>query len=279
MSNPQDFENLEGFLHLPIMNFKNELKLLKEKIITLDKRVIFIFISVAVLQTISWYYASRIFFRQNFFHSLDKANYNAELFEFIYWFVGDFAVFFLLPTFIILFFFKEKITEYGFNFRESKLGLSFSAVGVLLMVIIVWFASSNEEFSIQYPYYDNARYSWEDFFIFESALLLYVFAWEFIWRGYMLFGLEKKFGYYAVLFQMLPFVILHNGKPAVETFAAIAGGIVLGILALRTRSFFYGFIIHFSVMFSIDLISSIRSRVNDFGYGFKSLLNIITNLF
>ncbi|MGD8780488.1 MAG: type II CAAX endopeptidase family protein [Ignavibacteria bacterium] len=261
------------------MNFNTELKSLKEKICTLDKRVIFIFISVAILQTVSWYFASRIFFRLNFFDVLEKANYNAELLEFIYWFVGDFIVFFVIPALIIFFLFKEKITEYGFSFREYKLGLSFSVIAVLLMIVIVWFISSNEVFSVQYPYYDAARYNWTEFLIFETALLLYVFAWEFIWRGYMLFGLEKKFGYYAVLIQMLPFVILHNGKPAIETFGAIIGGIALGILALRTRSFLYGFIIHFSVMFSIDLISSLRSRANDFGTGFKSLLNIITNLF
>jgi hypothetical protein len=54
-----------------------------------------------------------------------------------------------------------------------------------------------------------------------------------------LFGLKEKFGFYAVLIQMIPFVILHNGKPELETFGAIAGGIALGILALRTKSFYY----------------------------------------
>lgn len=106
-----------------------------------------------------------------------------------------------------------------------------------------------------------------------------MFAWEFIWRGFMLFGLEKKFCYYSVLIQMIPFVILHNGKPFLETFGAIFGGIALGILALRTRSFYYCVIIHIGVMYSIDVISSLRFRADDYGIGITSLINIIKQFF
>ncbi|KAB2843393.1 MAG: CPBP family intramembrane metalloprotease, partial [Melioribacteraceae bacterium] len=67
------------------------------------------------------------------------------------------------------------------------------------------------------------------------------------------FGLEEKFGMNAILIQMLPFVILHNGKPFVETLSAIIGAILLGYIAIRTRSIFYGVAIHFILFFSMDL--------------------------
>ena len=95
----------------------------------------------------------------------------------------------------------------------------------------------------------------------------------------MLFGLEEKFGYYTVFIQMIPFLILHNGKPAAETFGAITAGIALGILALRTRSILYCVIVHMSVMFNIDFISVLRYRAGDYGIGLGSLLNIIYELF
>jgi membrane protease YdiL (CAAX protease family) len=104
-------------------------------------------------------------------------------------------------------------------------------------------------------------------------------AWEFVWRGFMLFGLYEKFGFYSIFIQMIPFVILHNGKPMLETFGSILAGLALGVLALRTKSIFYCVIAHMSVMFSIDLISTLRYRANDFGIGFSSLMNIIKNLF
>lgn len=88
----------------------------------------------------------------------------------------------------------------------------------------------------------------------------------------MLFGLEKKFGYYAVLIQMIPFVILHNGKPDIETFSSIIGGIALGILALRTRSFIYGVFVHFAIMLFIDLFSTLRTRA-------EAVFEVVSDLF
>ena len=147
------------------------------------------------------------------------------------------------------------------------------------MAVISWFASSSSSFVETYPLLQRTKESWNLFFIYEAALFLYVFAWEFIWRGFMLFGLEEKFGYYAVLIQMIPFVILHNGKPYMETFGAIIGGIALGILAFRTRSFLYCVIVHIGVMFTIDLFSVLRYRAADFGIGINSFINIIREIF
>jgi membrane protease YdiL (CAAX protease family) len=145
------------------------------------------------------------------------------------------------------------------------------------MLIVIWCVSSLPSFSAAYPQLYLAKEKWTIFVLFEASLLIYIFAWEFLWRGFMLFGLEAKFGYYTVLIQMLPFVILHNGKPELETFGAILGGILLGILALRTRSFIYGVLVHFFVMFSIDVISALRFRADDYGLGLNSLLNLFSN--
>jgi len=128
------------------------------------------------------------------------------------------------------------------------------------MLPVLWLLSASPEFSVNYPQLQSAKENRFIFIIYETALFIYLFAWEFIWRGYMLFGLEKKFGYYSVFIQMIPFVILHNGKPVLETFGAIIGALVLGVLALRTRSYLYGVFVHFAVLFGIDLFSLIRYK-------------------
>lgn len=257
---------------------KAELKHLVEIVKNLDRKVVIVFISVGILQTISWYYTSRRFFRMNFFEGL-QFNPNVYLIEYIYWFIGDFFTFFILPVLIIKTLFKEKIKDYGISFGDYKTGLKITIIFLLVMIPLVWFASSQNDFIKTYPQLKQARGSWQTFFIFETGLLIYMFAWEFIWRGFMLFGLEKKFGYYSVLIQMIPFLILHNGKPPLETFGAIIGGIALGILALRTRSIFYCVIVHASVMISIDFISVMRFRTNDYGIGVSTLINIIKQIF
>jgi membrane protease YdiL (CAAX protease family) len=243
----------------------------------IDKKTVTIFISVAILQTISFYFTSRRFFRQYFF--FDYQNYdNINLIEFLYWFVGDFLTLFILGALIIKFFHKEKLSNYGLKLGDYKSGLFYSGIFLTIMVIIIWFVSAQSGFAEKYPHLSDAKSNWNIFLVYEMGMLLYMFAWEFIWRGYMLFGLEPKFGYYSVLMQMIPFVILHNGKPFLETFGAIFGGLALGILALRTRSIYYCVVTHIGVMYSIDLISSLRYRANDFGIDLTSLLNILKQL-
>ena len=255
-----------------------ELKDLWKIIKQLDRKVIIVFISVAVLQTISYYYTSRRFFRYNYFEQLQFDN-NVFLYEYLYWFVGDFVTLFVLPLFIIKIFLKGNLYGYGLRIGDYKIGLKYSLIFLAVMVPIVWFVSAKGDFIETYPQLNAVKYSWNIFLVFESGILLYMIAWEFMWRGFMLFGLEEKFGYYAVLIQMIPFLILHNGKPVAETFGAIAGGLALGILALKTRSVLYCIITHAGVMFSIDLVSSLRFRADAYGTGLSSLIKIFKIIF
>jgi uncharacterized protein len=256
---------------------KKEINRLLVIIREMDRKVVIIFLSVAILQTISWYYTSRNFFRINFF-TYYQNDPDVYLYEYLYWFIGDFATLFLLSIVIIKFILKEDLRNYGLQFGDYKTGLVLSAIFFLVMLPAIWFFSATPDFSEKYPHLLSTRNSWQEFFIYESGMLLYMISWEFIWRGFMLFGLKGKFGYYAVLIQMIPFVILHNGKPAPETFGAIAGGIALGVLAFRTNSVLYCVITHMGVMFTIDLISTLRYRANDYGVGLDSLFNIIKTI-
>ena len=257
---------------------KTEYCRLKEIIRELDRKVIVIFLSVAVLQTISWYFTSRNFFRINIFPHYQN-NSDVYLYEYLYWFTTDFITLFILAILIIKFVIKEDLKDYGLQAGDYKAGLIISAIFLGVMLVIIWFVSATPDFATKYPHLQSTKNSWRDFYIYESGMLLYMIGWEFIWRGFMLFGLKEKFGYYSVLIQMIPFVILHNGKPIAETFGAIAGGIALGMLAFRTNSIYYCVFSHMGVMFSIDVISTLRYRANEYGVGLDSLFNIITKIF
>lgn len=258
-----------------ILKLWSELKSLAYIIKGMDKKVVVIFLTAALLQTISFYLTSRRFFRVNIFPA-HRSNPDIFLMEYLYWFIGDFITYFILSLFIIKFFLKERLKDYGFSWGEHKIGFIISIVFMIFMLPFIWVFSSAPDFVEKYPHLLSARSDWGEFTVYESGMLIYMFSWEFIWRGFMLFGLKEKFGYYAVLIQMIPFVILHNGKPLAETFGAIAGGIALGILALRTNSFLYGVITHMAVMFSIDFICTLRFRTNDYGVGFDSIYNLIS---
>jgi len=239
-----------------------------------DRKTNIIIVSVLIIQTLSWYFTSRRFFRENIFYQYFEVITEGLFFEYLYWFIGDSLTFILLPILIIYFVLKEKPADYGFRFGDIKQGLLLTIIAVMFMVPVIWFASSTTSFVEQYPHLPTARISWNTFFIYEFALLIYMTGWEFIWRGFMLNGLYEKFGNEAIFIQAIPFVILHNGKPFMETLGAIPGAILLGFIALRVRSFYYCVLIHFSVIFLMDLNASLRFRAQEFGYGPEAFFNL-----
>lgn len=258
--------------------FISEIRNLIRIVKSLDRKVVIVFLAVAVFQTVSWYYTSRWFFRHNIFPSY-QFNPNIYLYEYLYWFSGDFITFFVLPVLTIKLVLREKLTNFGLRMGDFRTGIKISIIFLLIMLPFVWIASSYPDFVRTYPQLAEVRDHWNTFFIFEAAALVYLLAWEFIWRGFMLFGLKEKFGYYAVFIQMIPFLILHNGKPPAETFGAIAAGIALGILAWRTGSVYYCVITHAGVMFGIDLLTTLRFRAGDYGIGIHSFVNIFKQIF
>ena len=75
------------------------------------------------------------------------------------------------------------------------------------MALILYAVTRRSDF---YSYYHKSHIDWPEFL---RNAALYMFAWEFIFRGYMLFGLEKSIGKSAIFVQAIPFVLLHLEKP------------------------------------------------------------------
>ena len=72
-------------------------------------------------------------------------------------------------------------------------------------------------------------------------------GWEFLFRGFLLFGYARKFGVEALWLQAVPFALAHVGKPELETLSTIFGGFAFGWIAWRSKSFLYPFLVHWYI--------------------------------
>jgi membrane protease YdiL (CAAX protease family) len=105
-----------------------------------------------------------------------------------------------------------------------------------------------------YPLWKDASLSLSLFLFYETTHFIYLFACEFLFRGFFLFSLKTEIGdAAAVCMQMVPFVILHAGKPEIEAYGTIVGGLILGIMAVRGRSMWPCAILHFLIALTIDI--------------------------
>jgi membrane protease YdiL (CAAX protease family) len=162
----------------------------------------------------------------------------------------DLTYYLLVPLAAGWLLFRDAPRDYGIRIGHRKSSLIMSLVSLAAMAPILSRVSRMPEFR---SYYHIQAIDWPGLLL-EQAL--YYFAWEFLFRGYILFGLEKSIGKSAIFVQVIPFVLRHLGKPLLETLFCIPGGAILGYVAYRTRSFLPCFVIHFGIYVMIILFAN-----------------------
>jgi membrane protease YdiL (CAAX protease family) len=135
----------------------------------------------------------------------------------------------------------------------KHLGLYALCLGVVLLAMTV--VGKNSDFSSYYPFYSAASRSWFDLIVWESIYFLQFFGLEFFFRGFLLEALRRTMGSAAIFAVAVPYCMIHFGKPYLETHGAIIAGVVLGSLAMKTRSIYAGFLVHITVAFAMDYMA------------------------
>ena len=173
----------------------------------------------------------------------------------IYW-VSIIIFFYLIPpVLLILFVFKEKVSDYGLSFRGAFKDYKLYLIMLMVMIPLVVYFSRTESFQSRYPFYNlqKGEVFYPNFIIWEAFYFLQFFALEFFFRGFMVHGTKQRFGFYSVFVMTIPYCMIHFGKPMPETIAAIIAGVVLGVLSLKSRIIWMGVAIHCSVAIKMDV--------------------------
>jgi len=163
-----------------------------------------------------------------------------------YW--DRFILYLVVPLIIIVIFFREDPKEYGLSLGDWKAGLVITIIGILVMAPIIYYLGSGNKVMQEYykPYTKGLPW----------ATFLDLVGWEFLFRGWILFGYVRKFGPEAMWIQAVPFALMHNGKPEIETLSTIFGGFAFGWVAYRTKSFVWPFLIHWFIAAFIILVAA-----------------------
>lgn len=165
-----------------------------------------------------------------------------------------FILYLIIPLLIILLIFRENPAEYGFRLGDWKAGLALTLIVIAFAVPILWVTAKSDP-SMQ-KYY--VRLLEEKGARLPEYIFLDLIGWEFTFRGWLLFGYAKKYGHDALWLQSMPFALAHIGKPEVETLSTIFGGFLFGLVAWRTKSFIYPFLIHYFIfLFTVLVVGGV----------------------
>jgi len=156
----------------------------------------------------------------------------------------------LIPLFIVGVIFGEPAADYGFRTGDWRQGLKAAVVVILIAIPVLYGAAHTEAMT---RYYAGAARQDPPLIIARAAIEL--FGWEFLFRGFLLFGLLRVLGPIAVVLQAVPFALAHLGKPEIETLSTIFGGTLFGWIAWRSRSFLYAFLVHWFILSFVTLVA------------------------
>jgi len=163
------------------------------------------------------------------------------------WFGVNFLLLFCVPALVIRLGFKRRLAEFGWQWGAGQVWGKYF-LGFLVVVVPVVIVSSRWP-SFQ-DYYSSQLWAGQSlgaFVLFAAGWLVYFFAWEFFFRGFLLFGLARSLGQLAIFIQMVPFVMMHFRKPEMESYAAIIAGIALGLMAYRGKSWVGCWLLHWVI--------------------------------
>src|SRR6187402_404309 len=220
---------------------------------------------VAVVLTMQEYYGGRnfydIWFRpwlaelEAHHPRINLAKYD-EFYGYCWWVLTRVTGYVLVPFPLWkLLFPKDSLLDMGLRGRGFFKHVWIYGLCLAVVIPAMLLVARQPDFGNYYPFYKLASRSWFDFAAWEAIYFLQFFSLELFFRGWILGALRKEFGAGAIFVMAAPYCMIHYGKPYLEAHGAIVAGIVLGSLAMRTRSIYSGFLVHITVALSMDFLA------------------------
>ncbi len=211
---------------------------------------------VSPLLMLAWKYYGSL----EFFHRLLERWPRLDLFSdppataAVYHFTMCFVLLGLVPALLVKLVFRQRLADYGVQLGDRARTVRSFLVLAPVFVLVAYLSSGDPAIQGEYPINRSADLGRPAVFgLHACTYLLFYLGWEFHFRGFLQFGLREKLGETnALLIQVMASSLLHIGKPDTETFASILGGILWGLLALRTRSLLSGLLQHFLLGITLD---------------------------
>jgi membrane protease YdiL (CAAX protease family) len=237
----------------------------------IDKRPLVLFVTTAVILTLQWYY-DRDFYNLHVKAWLKSVEQDptllpllgeyvsmkkyGDLYSLSWWVFTRVFGYTVLPfTVWKIAFPKDSLLDMGLR---GKGFLSHAWIYFLCLVAVipaVFLVASEPDFGNYYPFYKRCSRSWVDLLAWEAQYVLQFFGLEIFFRGFWLNGLRRSMGSGAIFAMVVPYCMIHFGKPYLETCGAVVAGIALGSLSMRTKSIYAGFLVHVTVALLMDFLA------------------------
>jgi len=173
----------------------------------------------------------------------------------VWWVAWALIAYIALPTIVLLLLPGKRLRDCNLSWQGFRQHYSLYVVLYVAVLPVIWLVSLSPDFYNFYPMYPQAGRSWFDLLAWEGLYAGQFVALEFFFRGFLVGGLSRYIGIFAVPVSVMPYMMIHFTKPWPEALASIVAGLVLGSLAWKTKSIWGGVCVHCAVAITMDLLA------------------------
>ncbi len=178
----------------------------------------------------------------------------------IYWVLFEkltgFIFFGIIPLTVVFIVFNDRILTYGISTENILLSLYWTAGLSPVLIILSYFNSKTKENLQRYPQIRTSKWSLQLLVVSALSWVLYLLAYEFMFRGFLLFVSERNLGVWlAIIINIVIYSLAHLPKGVKETVGAIPLGLVLCLITLQTGNIWASFFLHLVLALSNEWFS------------------------
>ena len=163
------------------------------------------------------------------------------------------VVFFGFIPMMIILLGKVPSSLTGLNFSFSLFPMLAGCIVGMLLIFINFLNRKNPENLAMYP--QIRKPEWNVTLLLVSALswLIYIYCYEFIFRGFLLFSTSESFGIWnAVTLNIAFYSLVHVPKGWKEAIGSLPLGLIFCIMCLKAGNFLPSFVAHSCLALSTE---------------------------
>ena len=184
-----------------------------------------------------------------------------SLIGYAWWTLWHVIGYLVIPYFVIKYIMREPMLNMGWKLADTKKHWAGYVLLISPILFFIFLVSFRGDFLNHYPFYKMASRSWLDLIAWECLYLIQFLTLEFFFRGFILNGLRPALGANAIWIMCVPYLMIHLPKLWLEATGAILFGLFLGILAIKSRSIWGGFLVHAGIAITMDVTSLAKQGI------------------
>jgi membrane protease YdiL (CAAX protease family) len=216
----------------------------------------YIVLVTLVLFWVHFLFGSERFFRKGAHRMLASGSaLKRQAFAVFYKRVSAFFLFGVCPIIIIKVLLHDSIANFGLSRGHGKLPFAFITPVLVLTFLTMLFFSRRRKIFSSYPEIRGALVSRFYFVMSAITYSMYLYGYECLFRGFLLFGLRKPIGDLPAAVVSMTFVTLaHLGTSLPVIVGSMISGIIFPYIALLSGSIWHVFFLHTFIGVGMDYL-------------------------